>query len=220
MRSLDDCCRELGIRNADAHSALGDAHATALLLSGFLHGIPDWEGWRPALRAAAELEWPRIEERAPPVDAQAEPCRAQPASPFLNRLQSGNPGASDVHHADAVMLDAAAEYADLLDQCLIDARLSEHEKSALVDMANALGLTREDCLRIHEHYFADVPMRRGWTDGSPTMRSANSSRSGSCCRSMRTVIDAAIAGTTVTDTATGRMRDVRHGEPYATDGRP
>ena len=80
----------------------------------------------------------------------------RPASPFLNRLQSGNPGASDVHHADAVMLDAAAEYADLLDQCLIDARLSEHEKSALVDMANALGLTREDCLRIHEHYFADV----------------------------------------------------------------
>ena len=55
LRSLDDCCRELGIRNTDAHSALGDAHATALLLSGFLHGIPDWEGWRPALRLAAEL---------------------------------------------------------------------------------------------------------------------------------------------------------------------
>ena len=47
----------------------------------------------------------------------------RPASPFLNRLQSGNPGASDAHHADAVMLDAAAEYADLLDQCLFDARL-------------------------------------------------------------------------------------------------
>ncbi|WP_407452802.1 exonuclease domain-containing protein, partial [Bifidobacterium pullorum] len=199
LRSLDDCCRELGIRNADAHSALGDAHATALLLSGFLHGIPDWEGWRPALRAAAELEWPRIEERPRPWMPRQSHAARRPASPFLNRLQSGNPGASDVHHADAVMLDAAAEYADLLDQCLIDARLSEHEKSALVDMANALGLTREDCLRIHEHYFADVA-DEAWLDGRLTDDEERELRQvGELLSIDADVIDAAIAGTTVTD---------------------
>lgn len=219
LRSLDDCCRELGIRNADAHSALGDAHATALLLSGFLHGIPDWEGWRPALRAAAELEWPRIEERPRPWMPRQSHAARRPASPFLNRLQSGNPGASDVHHADAVMLDAAAEYADLLDQCLIDARLSEHEKSALVDMANALGLTREDCLRIHEHYFADVA-DEAWLDGRLTDDEERELKQvGELLSIDADVIDAAIAGTTVTDTATGRHARRRHDrEPYATDG--
>ena len=81
LRSLDDCCRELGIRNADAHSALGDAHATALLLSGFLHGIPDWEGWRPALRSGGRARMAADRGAAPPVDTQAEPCRAQTCVP-------------------------------------------------------------------------------------------------------------------------------------------
>lgn len=204
LRSLDDCCRELGIHNADAHSALGDAHATALLLSGFLHGIPDWEGWKPTLRLAAELEWPKIHEKPRPwVPRQSHTAR-RPASPFLNRLQSGNPGASEYHHDDAVTLEAAAEYVDLLDQCLIDARLSEHEKDALVDTARELGLTREDCLRIHEHYFADVA-DEAWIDGRLTEDEERELRQVAELLSIdQEIIDRVITTPLHVDTVTGR----------------
>ena len=204
LRSLDDCCRELGIRNTDAHSALGDAHATALLLSGFLHGIPDWEGWRPALRLAAELEWPRIEERPHPWVPRQSHAAHRPVSPFLNRLQSGNPGAARYRHHDAAMLDAAADYVALLDKCLIDARLSEHEKNALVDTARELGLTREQCLRIHEQYFADAA-DEAWIDGRLTDDEERELRQVGALLSIEPdMIDRAIAVPPFSDAATGR----------------
>lgn len=204
LRSLDDCCRELGIRNTDAHSALGDAHATALLLSGFLHAIPDWEGWRPALRLAAELEWPRIDERPHPWVPRQSHAAHRPVSPFLNRLQSGNPGAARYRHHDAAMLDAAADYVALLDKCLIDARLSEHEKNALVDTARELGLTREQCLRIHEQYFADAA-DEAWIDGRLTDDEERELRQVGALLSIEPdMIDRAIAVPPFSDAATGR----------------
>lgn len=175
LRSLEDCCAELGIRNADAHSALGDAHAAALLLGGFLHGMPDWEGWRPALERAAEQEWPRIDEkRRPWVPRQSHTASRRPASDFLDRLQSGNPAAAQGALEDE-QWDAAAEYIGLLDMCLTDARLSDHERSALTDMAKALRLSTDDRRRIHENYFADIA-QEAWIDGTITDREARELR--------------------------------------------
>lgn len=166
LRSLDDCCHELGIRNPDAHSALGDAHATALLLSGFLAGLPDWEGWRPALQSAADHEWPRIDERRHAwMPRQTHAAAKRPASAFLDRLQSRNPAAQEVDDADGTMRDAASEYVGLLDMCLVDARLTDHEKTALSDMAEALRLSDEDRRAIHENYFADIA-EEAWIDGA------------------------------------------------------
>ena len=38
---LSDCCDYFGIANEDAHSALSDAHATALLLGRLLEADPE-----------------------------------------------------------------------------------------------------------------------------------------------------------------------------------
>ncbi|MBW3088042.1 exonuclease [Bifidobacterium sp. 82T24] len=60
-RSLADCCRRFGIGNPDAHNALSDAHATALLLREYLRMIPDWPGWAAHLDAAEHAPWPYID---------------------------------------------------------------------------------------------------------------------------------------------------------------
>ncbi|PJM73535.1 exonuclease [Bifidobacterium primatium] len=61
VRSLADCCRRFGIGNPDAHSALSDAHATALLLREYMRMVPDWPGWDARLDAAERAPWPRID---------------------------------------------------------------------------------------------------------------------------------------------------------------
>ena len=57
---LADCCEYFGIANNDAHSALSDAHATAILLGRLMQADPKWSGWNHRLTAAAEAveRWP------------------------------------------------------------------------------------------------------------------------------------------------------------------
>lgn len=62
VRSLAACCARFGIGNPDAHSALSDAHATALLLREYMRMIPDWPGWTAHLDAAEQARWPRVSE--------------------------------------------------------------------------------------------------------------------------------------------------------------
>ena len=62
VRSLAACCNRFGIGNPDAHSALSDAHATALLLREYMRMIPDWPGWSAHLDAAERAVWPCIGE--------------------------------------------------------------------------------------------------------------------------------------------------------------
>ena len=204
LRSLDDCCRELGIRNTDAHSALGDAHCDRAAAQRVPARMPDWEGW------SRRCGWPpnwngRVSRKRPhPWVPRQSHAAHRPVSPFLNRLQSGNPGAARYRHHDAAMLDAAADYVALLDKCLIDARLSEHEKNALVDTARELGLTREQCLRIHEQYFADAA-DEAWIDGRLTDDEERELRQVGALLSIEPdMIDRAIAVPPFSDAATGR----------------
>ena len=57
---LSDCCDYFGIANEDAHSALSDAHATALLLGRLLEADPNWPGFQRRLESAADAaeQWP------------------------------------------------------------------------------------------------------------------------------------------------------------------
>ena len=55
-----DSGRSFGIANEDAHSALSDAHATAILLGRLLEADPKWPGFQRRLDAAgaAAEQWP------------------------------------------------------------------------------------------------------------------------------------------------------------------
>ncbi|MGO4103390.1 hypothetical protein AB4Y63_05510 [Leifsonia sp. YAF41] len=60
------------------------------------------------------------------------------------------------------------EYLDhlaLLDRCLLDRSLSAHETSALVGLAEDLGLDRNTCIALHLEYF-ESPARVAWPMGS------------------------------------------------------
>ena len=57
---LSDCCEYFGIANEDAHSALSDAHATAILLGRLIESNPEWPGFKRRLESAADAakQWP------------------------------------------------------------------------------------------------------------------------------------------------------------------
>lgn len=57
---LSDCCEYFGIANEDAHSALSDAHATAILLGRLIESDPEWPGFKLRLESAADAaeQWP------------------------------------------------------------------------------------------------------------------------------------------------------------------
>ncbi len=63
---LADCCRTFNIANEDAHSALSDAHATALLLGKLMEANREWSGWNHRLAAAQQAEglWPELSSYA------------------------------------------------------------------------------------------------------------------------------------------------------------
>ncbi|WP_432624567.1 3'-5' exonuclease [Bifidobacterium sp.] len=57
---LADCCEYFGIANEDAHSALSDAHATAILLGRLIESDPEWPGFKRRLESAVDAadRWP------------------------------------------------------------------------------------------------------------------------------------------------------------------
>lgn len=52
--------------------------------------------------------------------------------------------------------DAALAYAEVLDRCLEDRRLSEEERQGLAITATSWGLTRDDVITLHRKYLGTV----------------------------------------------------------------
>ncbi|MFD4421400.1 exonuclease domain-containing protein [Agromyces sp. NPDC058484] len=156
-RSLADCCDACGIRLEGAHRALVDAVATAELLGIFIDS-GDRHTWDRAIVSALDAVWPPFPSRAPidsvwrPRGALAEP---QPKD-FLARLRDRMPelAGPDEHQI----------YLALLDRCLLDRHLSEHETRELVRTADDLGIGRATAERLHRDYF-DSLVGVAWADG-------------------------------------------------------
>jgi len=151
---LVDCLTAEALTNANAHSALGDATATATLLAAYLrcaayNGVTSLsqlgcvpETWPTD---ADWLVWPITGRQRPRSD------RPRPAASPLARLVRHLP-AHDVSAASAPA-DVAA-YLDLLDRALEDRRLDEQEVSALAATAAEWGLSRRDLSRAHHTYLS------------------------------------------------------------------
>ncbi|MFT8394640.1 PolC-type DNA polymerase III [Propionibacterium sp.] len=69
-RKLDDCCRAAGVSLVNAHSALGDARATAMLFAHYMHfrdmngrtdmpGPAVWARWDAEVARAERYAWPQ-----------------------------------------------------------------------------------------------------------------------------------------------------------------
>lgn len=154
-RSLQDCCDSFSIELHHAHSAGDDAEATAVLLSRYMELDPDLGDWDYLLDQAAATSWHSTAPAAllePAHRSTEETTEAH----FVERIVVSLPEITGPAEHQ--------EYVAVLDRALLDRYLSAHEQSALVSLANELGLGRTMVSELHEQYFSSV-VDTAWTDG-------------------------------------------------------
>ncbi|PVW03524.1 DNA polymerase III subunit epsilon [Microbacterium sp. Gd 4-13] len=152
--ALADCCDAFGIPLENAHRASADAYATAQLLEAFLASTSGAE-WEPMLASAPIL--PAFSGDRAPWFAREHVATSAPG--FLARIVVRVPDVAETHEQ--------AEYLALVERCLLDRYLSEHEKNALVALAEKLGIGRDTAERLHRDYFVALA-RLAWADGVVT----------------------------------------------------
>lgn len=157
-RTLADCCDACGIELAHAHSAGADAYATAELFGVYLD-LNDADRWQGLLLSSARA----VSSRRPaiPLEAvwrpRATDVDSRAADPdFLARLLDRMPEIAGPEEHQV--------YLALLDRCLLDRHLSEHEKRQLVRTADELGIGRATAHALHGRYFDDLA-GIAWEDG-------------------------------------------------------
>lgn len=147
-RRLADCCLASGIRAQGAHSAIGDARATATLLASYLD-----PGFGPAplaehidvARAAMTVAWPT---EAGGLTRSSGSSR-RPARTYLTRLPAPSLVEALAHLSLADALDEGApegamSYLELLATALEDGELSVAEGAALAELASLYELSPTD----------------------------------------------------------------------------
>ncbi|WP_217702970.1 exonuclease domain-containing protein [Microbacterium tenebrionis] len=152
--TLADCCAAFDIELGGAHRAAVDARATAELFAAYI-GSTGQASWQQLL-GSVEMLAPHAGERhdwLPRADVAAY------TPSFLERIIDRVPDVSDTHEQ--------AEYLALVERCLLDRYLSEHEKDALVGLAERAGLGRATVERLHRDYLSAL-VTVAWADGVPT----------------------------------------------------
>jgi DNA polymerase-3 subunit epsilon len=158
-RKLIDCCAAADIPLTSAHSAAADALATAQLLSHYLRAAQGRPPWLPTIEECVAYVWPpyrgEIAEFRTTRRGQPGPAREQR---WLDQIVSGMPRAAEAR------IDA---YLDVLEMALLDGFLAEHEKRALVAVAQEQGLTRGQVVDVHSDYLRAMA-EVAWADGVVT----------------------------------------------------
>lgn len=158
-RKLIDCCAVADIPLTSAHSAAADALATAQLLSHYLKAAQGRPPWYPTVEECVAYVWPPyrgdVGEFRTTRRGQPGPARAQR---WLDLIVAGMPRAAEPR------IDA---YLDVLEMALLDGFLAEHEKRALVAVAQEQGLSRGQVLDVHGDYLRAMA-ELAWADGVVT----------------------------------------------------
>lgn len=158
-RKLVDCCTVADIPLTSAHSAGADALATAQLLSHYLKAAQGRPPWYPTIEECVSYAWPPYRGDVPEFRTtrrgQPGPAREQR---WLDLIVSGMPRAAEPR------IDA---YLDVLEMALLDGFLAEHEKRALVAVAQEQGLTRGQVIDVHNDYLRAMA-EVAWADGIVT----------------------------------------------------
>lgn len=164
-RRLADCCWAVGAPLHDAHSALGDARATAGLLRAYISADDRHdELLRTIGTSAAGTPWPVGRARAPqrreseaiPRRSPARITRPRPVQPSLIRQLNG---VSLIEVLEEGAPDGAAPYLELLIDALEDGEISSEEAEALDELRQAYSLTSDDLRRTHEAFMLALAHR-------------------------------------------------------------
>lgn len=152
-RRLDECCSALGIKVTNAHSAGGDAYATAEMLSVYMASVGDSAFWR---------SWLATAQHVGSFDAAA-------STPWVTRIEAYERNESFMDRLVGSLSNSQVgsqlntDYLALLDRVLLDGVVSTTETSALVNLATELGLTIESIHVAHRAYF-DGLASNAWAD--------------------------------------------------------
>lgn len=155
-QKLKDCLDVLGISNEQAHSALGDATATAQLLAKLLENAD-----RAPLASSIEFAEEDLERLAELQQDNAVPrerARSEAVGSWVKRLVQNTPRSED---------EALARYRDLLAAALLDKVLSATEIKQLAECAAAEGLSIDDVTEIHREFLGQIAVE-AWADGVVT----------------------------------------------------
>lgn len=158
---LGDCCEACGVQLTDAHSALGDARATAGVLGAYLTRTPDrgaWLEWEAACAEASRVRWPAGPTRTPTTFVPAPQARMWAN---VGRVKEEAPAlvqvVKEMDLGDALdegAPESALEYLELVAQVLEDGVLEDDERDALAQLAQALRLTEGDIVAAHQAFLS------------------------------------------------------------------
>lgn len=156
-RRLAECCEAAGVPLHHAHSALGDATATAHLLHSYLkadHSTRHGSTWSPvhaALAPPVHQSWPTQPSRAPHQPPPPSPSSARRyASPVKTTQISDALAASRGQiQISGDHTPETATYAELLLSCFQDGVLSAEERADLEQLARAQGVSTEHIHNVH-----------------------------------------------------------------------
>lgn len=168
---LADCCAAAGVDLRNAHSALGDARATAELFGYYLTragGSLPWAdvlgevdgfcGWAPRGHGS-HLDPGTERPRGGPRRARWTRADGAAARGAGSRWMTRAVGTRDT--ADGA---DAEEYFALVDRALLDRCLSQSEQAELLDFAARSGLSEQGLLDLHVRYLGELA-RAAWEDG-------------------------------------------------------
>lgn len=158
-RTLAACCANAGITHTDAHSALGDARATAALFGHYLRLAGHPPPWTRLYQYAEPGRWPDLLPNRSFLPAQRTGGHDTVPGQWLDRLVFRMPRVPDPPQADA--------YLAVLDRALLDRHLAEVEKDGLVSLAEELTLSRDDVVKLHGDYLTALA-GLAWADGIVT----------------------------------------------------
>lgn len=184
-RRLRDCCECAGVDLTDAHSAFGDAMATAHLFARYLERCHYAPLWGDTIAEARAFRWPthRPASGDAPFRARHDCARARPDG-WLERVVARMPRSADAR---------VDSYLAVLEMAMLDGHLSLHEQDQLVEVARESSLSRPQLLALHAEYLcamAEVALADGvLTDGERE----DLDRAAACLGLVRTDVDDALA---------------------------
>lgn len=164
-RRLADCCAATGVQLNGAHSALGDARATAALLAAFMHphvGRPPSEHDLAMPHRALHVQWPNGPSSTPVViapHARSRNRRSHAAAPRPIARDVTPPGRTrllDRFSLTDALDEGAPEgslpYLEKVAEALEDGQLSFDEAGALRNFAESAGWTPQEVGDVHRAF--------------------------------------------------------------------
>lgn len=162
-RRLIDCCWDAGIRLDDAHSALGDARATAALLSHYLQrpaGGPQDHSLTSASLEARTVVWPSGPSLAPievwtgtsQRRTASRPSRSAPARPQQPALIAQLTKLSLLDVLDEGAPVGALTYIETLLDALEDGVINDEEAAVLQDLVEVYELDPATLTQAHRAF--------------------------------------------------------------------